>query len=276
MKYPTIFNFILFIVIVGFLGCSLLEEPEDISNPMDPSDPDFTFPYVTFLDAPTNGEIMDTCFVRFEWEGNQVDMNYSYRTDEGIWSGWSPDESVEYPFLDEGDHLFEIISRYYNGVESEESQVLSFQVDDVEGPALMFYPRSIEVASDSIFFLEILIEGVTDLTGVKAIIDFDCTILNIQNIQIFDDERSLLLKNGGTLISFCEYNNSDGTIKIESGVATGNPPFVDGSGLIARITLSSTRTGTTTLQYNILSEMRDSNNTTIEILETVAAHVRVK
>ncbi len=275
MKYPTIFS-ISFFILIGFIGCSLLEAPEDVSNPMDPNDPDFVFPYVNFLDTPTDGGIVDTCFVRFEWDGNHVDMNYSYRMDEGTWSGWFSGKSVEYPFLDEGDHLFEIKSRYYNGVESEESQVLSFQVDDVEGPALMFYPRTVEVASDSIFFLEILIEGVTDLTGVKAIINFDCTILDIQNIQIFDDERSFLLKNGGTLISFCEYNNSDGTIKIESGVATGNPPFVEGSGLIARITLSSIRTGVTILQYNILSELRDSNNTTIEILETVAAHVRVK
>lgn len=274
MKSPINFKFAFFILIFGLSGCSLLEAPEDVSNPMDPNDPDFEPPAVTFIQSPEDGQIVDTCFVRFEWEGNQPSMNYSYRIDEKDWSEWSTDHLIEYPLLDEGDHTFEIKSRYYNSVESDDPQEVSFTVDDIQGPALWIYPRLTEVVVGEQFSVEIIAEDVTDLAMAKVVIEFDEHYLQTQSIQIYDNENAFLRSNGGTIIPFSEYDNTNGVITIDVGVATGDPASVAGTGAIAKIVFISTHSGNATIQFDTSTELRRPDNSSIIIQELSAGYIR--
>ncbi len=265
MKSPINFKFTFFILIFGLSGCSLLEAPEDVSNPMDPSDPDFEPPAVTFIQAPEDGQIVDTCFVQFEWEGNQPSMNFSYRIDDKNWSEWSTDHLIEYPLLDEGSHTFEIKSRYYNSVESDYPQTVSFTVDDIQGPALWIYPRLIEVSIGEQFSVEVMVEDVTDLAVAKIVIEFDEDLLDATGMQIYDTEDAFLRSNGGTIIFFHDYDYENGIITIETGVATGSPPSVSGSGAIVKIFFIGRYTGQGQITINNASEFRRPDNTSIPI-----------
>ncbi|MCH8012059.1 MAG: hypothetical protein IIA61_08960 [Candidatus Marinimicrobia bacterium] len=266
----------LFVLILFLSSCSILEGPEEISNPMDPNDPDFAPPTVTFLQAPVEGEIVDTSYVTFEWEGNQPSMNFSYKMDNNDWTEWSTEKSVEFNYLDESSHSFEIKSRYFNGVESDMPQRILFSVDDVQGPALIFFPRLSIVTSGLMFSVEIMAEDVANLAGAKVVVNFNPSYLQVQEIIVYADDRSIFKTNGGTVIPFYEYNNSEGSLKIESGVATGDPPGVDGTGAIAFVMFQTTSRGTTEIVFNTSSEMRTPDNESILLSEIVEGVVIIE
>jgi len=244
--------------------CSIFEGPEEISNPFDPSDPDYIPPVVTFTQAPSEGETVDTCYVEFDWEGNQPSMNNSYRIDEKVWSEWSSDHSVVYSLLDEGEQSFEIKSRYFNGAESDDPQAISFTVDDLVGPALTLAPRYSVGQLNEVVAVEILALDVSELAMIKVVLNYNPARLTANSVNVFESE-SLLAVNGGTVIPFHSINSIVGTITIEVAVATGNPPSVSGSGGIARISFTPTSAQICDISFEISSEFRDADNTTIQI-----------
>ena len=75
----------------------------------------------------------------------------------------------------------------------------------------------------------------------------------------------MLAENGGTVISFYSIDNIEGTITIEVGVATGNPTNVSGTGKIAKIGFIPTTTQSSELNFELSSEFRKPDNTTIQI-----------
>jgi len=253
-----------FVLILSLGSCTILEGPEDISNPLDPNDPDFEPPSVTFIQAPVDGSTVDTSFVLFDWEGSQSSMNYSYRMDDREWSEWSSDSAVEYQLLDEGPHDFLVKSRYFNGVESDDPQSISFSVDDLNAPAITLLPRYITAILNQSVDVEIQIHEVTDLALSKVILEYDPNQLLVNAITVYES-ASFLAKNGGAVIPFYSNDVESGQITIEVGVATGNPTGVSGSGPIAKISLTSTTSSASSLQFSQVSEFRDAQNTTIQI-----------
>lgn len=262
-KFFTISFFSLVaIFIIG--SCSILDGPEEISNPMDPNDPNFVPPTVIFSQAPSDGSTVDTCFVAFEWEGNKPSMNYSYRIDDQEWSDWSNERIVEYTLLDEGGHRFEIKSMYFNGVESDDPLSIDFSVDDLTSPALTLFPRYSVGQINEVIEIEIVAHEVTDLALVKAILNYNPDQLAVNSIIVYESE-SLLAVNGGAVIPFYSVDNEMGTITIEVGVATGNPTGVSGSGKIAKIGFIPITTQPSDLNFGLSSEFRNPDNTTIQI-----------
>jgi len=262
-KYILISNLSL-VTVLALGACSILEGPEDISNPLDPTDPNFETPSVTFIQAPTEGETVDTCYVLLDWDGNQSSMNYSYRMDDQSWSEWTSDHLLEYPLLDEGSHVFEVKSRYFNGVESDDPQTITFTIDDLDGPALTLSPRySVGSIHESVE-IEIMAHDVTDLAMIKAVLNFNPAQLVVTSVSVYENE-SILADNGGTVIPFYLIDNEQGQITIEVAVATGNPSSVSGTGGIALIDFSSTSSLSSDLDFEISSEFRDADNTTIQI-----------
>jgi hypothetical protein len=263
-----------FVLIIS--ACSILEGPGEISNPMDPNDPDFVPPQVTFSLAPAAGETVDTSFVKFTWEGNFPGMVFSFRMDTAAWSDWSADQSIEYPLLDEGDHNFQIRSRYPNGVESEIPQEIGFTVDDIHGPALWFSPRLTEVTVGEQFRVEVMAEEVTDLAMLTISLRFDPNIMQVQEITVYEDNTAFLKSNGGTIIAFQEFDNANGTVNIDVGVATGSPTSVNGTGVIAGIDFIAFSEGNTEIRYEGNTEMRNQDNQEIPVQERVTGVVRVE
>ncbi len=261
IKSQFILNLVLILLLIS---CSIFEGPEDISNPMDPNDPDYIAPFVTFIQAPANGQIIDTCYVRIEWEGNKPSMNYSFRIDSSNWSEWTNINIAEYPLLDDGNHCFEIKSRYYNGVEGDISDSINFIINDLEGTVLTLSPRKITGLISQAVSFNIATHDVSELAMIKAELYYNPNAIRINAVTI-SENNSFLLSNGGTIISFCSIDASNGVITIEAGVATGTIPYVSGSGNIATIEIVPLMNQISDIEFTLQSELRTPNNLVIPI-----------
>jgi len=246
------------------MSCEALETPGEVLHPLDPTNPDFVPPLVVFNLGPFDGETIDTSTVTFEWTGNEISMNFSYRLDDQTWSEWSSDSTISFELLDEGEHIFEIKSKYFNGAEIDQPQSITFTVDDLEPSSITFFPRVI--AYDGVFDAtnEIFVHEVTDLAMVKAVIRFDATLLEVNSVQVYESQ-SFLAENGGTIIPFYSIDNVRGEVKIEVAVAGGDSFSVSGTGAIARLFFRLKSAIPVPLYFDVSSEYRNPDNIQLEI-----------
>ncbi len=261
---------------LGGFGCSTLPNEPEFDNPIIPDDPSFEPPRVILVSGPAEGAVLITCHVEFVWQGNQPDMEFTYQLDSGEWSAWADDTTLTCPWLDEGSHDFQVKGRYASGIKSDSAAAVSFVVNDIHGPALRLSPRYQEVASSDTFTVEVMLEEVENVFAVKAVLEFNPARLQVSQIEVYEDARSLLEANGGTVIPFSKYDNTSGSATIEVATAKGNPPGVDSTGAIARVDFTAVGTGSSLISFATASTLRDPDNIDITIVETVPAVVEVR
>lgn len=260
-------------LVLGSFGCSKLPNEPEFDNPIIPDDPSFVPPRVTLVSGPAEGAVLNTCQVEFVWRGNQPDMKFTYQLDDGEWSDWADDTTLTCPWLDEGSHDFQVKGRYASGIESDSAAAVSFVVNDIHGPALWLYPRYQEIDQGSSFTVEVMLEEVENVFAVKAVLEFDPSRLQVSQIEVYEDTRSLLKANGGTVIPFSGYDNAAGSATIEVATATGNPPGVSGTGAIACVTFAAMGTGETLISFGTSTSLRDPDNQNITLTDLTQAMV---
>ncbi|MFB0515765.1 MAG: cohesin domain-containing protein [Candidatus Neomarinimicrobiota bacterium] len=259
-----------------WLRCPSTPSEPEFDNPLIPGDPTYEPPQTTITSGPVEGAVVDTHTVSFTWRGNQTIMTFSYRLNESGWSAWSADTMVTYTYQDEGDYLFEVKGRYLSWIEEDTAAFRNYTVDDIHGPALWLQPRYQEVDLGGTFTVEVMLEEMENVFAVKAVLEFDTAKLQVENIEVYDDARSLLKANGGTVIPFSKYDNTIGTATIDVATATGDPPGVSGTGAIALIAFTAVQSGQTEITFDTASAIRDPDNQDISLYETVAALVEVR
>ena len=107
-------------------------------------------PLVTHLNETVNGSS-----AHFNWIGNEFALEYSYTVTYSLiesthlvnqpyynWSGWTTDTVANFSNLDEGNYTFYVKSRFDTTEEEEPHRSISFQIDNISGPALRIYPLS--------------------------------------------------------------------------------------------------------------------------------------
>ena len=263
-------------IIILLLNCDVIEGPKKIVNPYNPSDDDFIAPIAIFSACPDNESTVDNCDINFQWSGNAESMNFRFKLDDNIWSEWSSEQSIEYTLLDEGLHRFQIESRYFNQVTSDQSQIINFTVDDIQGQALVFFPRKVEVSGNENFSVEIIGHELSNVSGLNLDIDFNYVGLQVQSIEIFDQTTELLKCNNGSVIPFHKFDNQTGTINIDIGIATGTPAGISGTGRLARINFTNITQTNKTISFNSTTELRDPANQKITLTEMVNSQVVIR
>ena len=263
-------------LVLGGFGCSTLPDEPEFDNPIIPDDPSYEPPQTTITSGPAEGTVVVDHTVTFAWAGNQPEMTFAHRLSEGMWTDWSYDTTVTLAYQDEGDYIFEVKGLYASGVEEDTAAYRSYTIDDIHGPALRLYPRYQEVTSGGSFSVEVMLEEVENVFAVKAVLEFDPAKLQVTHIEVYDDTRSLLKANGGTVIPFSRYDNAAGSATIEVATATGDPPGVSGTGAVAKVTFSATSTGSSLISFATSSTLRDPDNVTITLIEKVPAVVEVR
>ncbi|MEE9464131.1 MAG: cohesin domain-containing protein [Candidatus Neomarinimicrobiota bacterium] len=258
------------------LSCEGAPDAPEYDNPIIPGDPSYVPPQTTILSGPVEGAVVDSHAVTFTWVGNQDGMTFSYRLNEVRWSYWATDTTTTFQYLDEGDYLFQVRGQYTSGVIEDTAASSGFTVDDIHGPALWLYPRYQDVDVGSEFSLEVMLEEVENVFAVKVVLGFDPTALQVSNIEVYEDSRSLLKANGGTVIPFSSYDNTAGSVTCAVATATGAPPGVSGTGAVARVTFSMTGPGETLISFRASSSFRDPDNQDISLNETVHGMVGVQ
>lgn len=263
-------------LIGGWFGCTTTPSEPEFDNPIIPDDPTYEPPSVQFTIAPKVGATLDTCYVLLAWKGNQPRMEFTYQLDEAVWSDWLADTSVVYPYLDEGMHTFQLRCRYISGVKGFRIKSVHFTIDAIHGPALRLFPRYQEVASGDTFSVEVMLEEVENVFAVKAVLEFDPATLQVTNVEVYEDGRSLLEDNGGTVIPFSRYDNTAGAVTIEVATAKGNPPGVDDTGPIVKVTFNANGIGSSLISLATSSALRDPDNVDIALNELAEAKVEVR
>ena len=251
----------LFIIIVLlFWSCDEVVIEQD--NPLDPGNPDFDPPVVTFTSGPQD-ETVYTSEVTFAWEGNDLVSEYRTKINNDPWGDWADHTSITLQYLDEGGYTFSIQGRYTT---EDTSAVISnnFSVDAVQGPALMFYPRANFSSVGSNVTFQVLAEEVTSLTAAQFNVTFDPSKLEIVSVT----QGSLLQINGESIFS-TEFDNQAGSLSVITAALGGDLPSVDGTGVLLELVLEVKATGTSNLEFDGTELLRDPDNNNISISETV-------
>ena len=252
----------LFIIIVLlFWSCDEVVLEQD--NLLDPGNPEYDPPVITFVSGPGGGETISTSEATFSWEGNDLVSEYRTKINNDPWGDWADHTSITLQYLDEGGYTFSIQGRYTT---EDTSAVISnnFSVDAVQGPALMFYPRANFSSVGSNVTFQVLAEEVTSLTAAQFNVTFDPSKLEIVSVT----EGSLLQINGESIFS-TEFDNQTGSLSVITAALGGDLPSVDGTGVLLELVLEVKATGTSNLEFDGTELLRDPDNNNISISETV-------
>ena len=251
--------FIIFILL--FWSCDEVVIEQD--NPLDPGNPEFEPPTVTFISGPDDGETITTSDVTFVWDGNDLITEYRTKYNNDSWAEWSNETSVTFQYLDEGSYSFSIQGRYSTG---DTSAVIAnnFYVDAVQGPALMFYPRARFSNGGWNVTFQILAEEVTSLTAAQFNVTFDPDKLEIISVI-----QGSLLQLSGESIFNVEFDNETGSLSVITAALGGDLPSADGTGALLELVLAIKATGTSILEFDGTELFRDPDNNDITILEKV-------
>lgn len=253
------------LLFIGLLVWSCEKIEPVLDNPLDPDNPDYEPPLVTIISGPSEGEVIGEPQATFEWEGNELVTFYRVRFDSNDWSDWSVETSKTFDYLDEGDHSVSIQSSYSSGDTSSVSS-LSFVVDAVTGPALMFYPRRHLASVGETVTFQILAEEVENLTAAEFTVSFDPAHLEIVSIT----QGSMFTGNGESIF---HTENGVGTLSILAAILGGESPSVDGTGDLALLEVKIKQQGTTNIIFDGLEVFKDPDNNDIDILHIVNGYV---
>ena len=249
------------IIVLLFWSCDEVVLEQD--NLLDPGNPEYDPPVITFVSGPGGGETISTSEATFSWEGNDLVSEYRTKINNDSWGDWADHTSITLQYLDEGGYTFSIQGRYTT---EDTSAVISnnFSVDAVQGPALMFYPRANFSSVGSNVIFQVLAEEVTSLTAAQFNVTFDPSKLEIVSLT----QGSLLQISGESIFS-TEFDNQAGSLSVITAALGGDLPSVDGTGVLLEMVLSVKATGTSNLEFDGTELFRDPDNNNISISETV-------
>jgi len=264
---------ILLSIITLFLvmGCDEVPDQPEWINPADPDNPDYQDPLTEIISGPAEGETVNAHTVSFEFSGNEDIIRFSYKLDDADWSEWSAENEVDFQYLDEGEHTFMLQGSFNDEKVEETPQVRNFTVDAVQGPALMFFPRKVNVGPAENFTVDILAEEVEDMMGLYLEIPADASSLELISSEVLDGSGDFLLQNGGNVIKLIE--DAGGVIKMEIMITTAEPAGLSGSGAIARLEFRFDGSQDIEYSFSDNNEMRDSDIQQIAINELTSLKV---
>ena len=256
MKLRSIYIFILLFA----LGCEDTTPIRD--NPLDDEGGNYIPPTVSLLDI-VDGDTLYSESVEFTWEGNELVTDFRYKFDSFDWTDWKESTSATLSYLDEGDHQLSVQSRYLNGDTSDVASV-SFVVDAVGGPALMFYPRRHIADQNETVTFQIMAEEVTNLMMSEIHLEYDTSMLEIISIS-----QGSFFQNGQNSIFLYDINREAGTVQINTTLLDGNSPYVSGTGDLAELQVKLIQSDSAIVSFNGSDAFIDPDNNDITILEKI-------
>jgi hypothetical protein len=274
MKVLLLRSFIIIALILTVFSCTTKKKSTDIVNPNDTTSTAYIPPQTIFVSAPITGNTITTSTIRISWRGSKDVQSFSYKLDNYEWTPFSADTFLVLEDLDEGSHLFSARSKHANGTIEASPKIISFVVDAVKGPAVMFGVRSKEVGVGQLFTYSVNVEEVQNILGMKASISFNKQLVTISSIDL----GSYATSNNVKPSLFENTDNINGTARIDILFAGGSPKKgITGSGDVITLNCRANVIGTANFIFNQDSTFyRDTTNAAITIKSFVAGKVVVK
>jgi len=226
-----------------WLSCGSSPDELIFDNPLDPEGDDFIPPLTTLLTSPP--DTLTTTTAQFSWTGSHEDLEFAYRVNENDYSNWTLDTTATLDYLDEGDYLFQVKSRYPTGIEETTPAEASFTVDAVPPKSLLLYPYRIAAGQGDTLVVELQAHEIIGLTVLDFHLEYDTLVVK----PILAGAGPFLAKDGGSLIIIEEF---DPYWHINIGVAQGPGTGVSGTGPIL------------TFRFELVSAAEDSISVEIE------------
>ena len=255
---------LLILSLLLFLSC----DPELLQNPLDEESPNAD-PETTITVTDLDGSTLATSTVTIGFEGNDLVIEYSYNFDSSGYSDWSSSTSVTLDYMDEGLHTFSVKGRYASGDEDETPATVSFTVDAIHGPALIFYPRRHIISSGSTATFQIKAYEVENLMLATINIAYDNTLIEIESVSQGD-----MFAGSGESVFIDEMATS--SLTIYTMLLGGDNPSVSGTGVLAEITVKGKALGSATLSLDGTQVFKNNEDRSISIQETVNGLVVVE
>jgi len=209
--------------------------------------------------------------ISIDWEGNEFALSFSYRLESlsyssyGLnrysdWSEWDSLKSVTLTYLDDGDYIFYLKSRYTTDIE-ETVKSTEFTVDAIEGPALRIYPLYQQVKTGESFDLYIFAEDVVDFAGMELNLSYNSTLFTFNSLS-----QGTPLLNTSFFIDETSTSDGIGTIEIIAIALSEDFNSITGNTSLVKLTLGANQISQEdVLTINSSSVLRDQNNDPIEI-----------
>ena len=258
--------YLVFIILL-FLSCEDTVPIRD--NPLDEDGGEYIPPIISLKDI-SDGDTLYSESIEFIWEGNELVTEFRYKLDSFSWTDWNESSSATLSYLDEGNHQFSVQSRYLNGDTSNVASV-SFVVDAVAGPSLMFYPRRHFAQAGETVTFQIIAEEVTNLMMSEIHLEYDPSMLELMSIS-----QGSFFQNGQNSIFLFETNTEAGAVQINTTLLDGDTPSVNGTGSLASIEVKLLQSGSSQINFNGSDAFIDPENSEIHILEKISGLVMVQ
>lgn len=232
-------------------------------NPLDDESGDYVEPTILLISDIFDGDTLYTENVTILWEGNELVSEFRYKLDMFDWTEWSENSEAELNYLDEGSHLVYAQSRYLSGDTSDVASI-SFVVDAVDGPSLMFQPRRNFAEVGETVTFQIMAEEVTSLMMSEIHLEYDPLMLEIMSIS-----QGLFFQNSQNSLFLYEINTGEGSVQINTTLLDGDSPSVSGTGDLASIQVKLLQSGSSQINFNGSDAFIDPENNEILILEKI-------
>lgn len=236
-------------------------------NPLDDESGDYVEPTILLISDISDGDTLYNENLLILWEGNELVSEFRYKLDMFDWTEWSENSEAELNYLDEGSHLVYAQSRYLSGDTSDVASI-SFVVDAVDGPSLMFQPRRNFASVGETVTFQIMAEEVTNLMMSEIHLEYDPIKLEVVTIS-----QGSFFQNGQNSLFLYETNAEAGAIQINTTLLDGDVSSVSGTGALAEIKVKLLQSSPAIISFNGSDAFIDPENINIDILEKVNALV---
>jgi len=229
-------------------SCQSFIDPQ-LDNPNDTTSVELIAPVTIILDGPEYNSTVTSPDVTFRWTGNESAYEYKYLFDNLEWSAWSTDTVARFQYLDENYHVFSIKSRTEKQTEEDSIHVRIFTVNAIDGPALRFYPRHINVSTNEVFTIEVYAEEVSDVAGVYLEIPMNPAGLEYISHIVYTSGDAFLAKGSDNVLSVEETDESQ-LLKISLARVSGSAPEVSGTGALVQMIYRYVGTENTEIDFS--------------------------
>ncbi len=266
-------NILLILLLLLVVSCPETPQEPEWNNPTDPDIPGtYVEPETEIKSGPGEASTIHDHMVTFVFSGNKFISQYSWKLDNNDWSGWSVDSSVTLSYLDEGNHEFQVKGRYNVMDEDDTPALRNFVIDAVQGPALLFKPRKVSIASGGTFTVDVLVEEVENLAGVMVDIGLTSDF-ELLNYSLYESSIDFLSKDCNNFLTIVNPQEQKFTALI--GRVSDSVPGVNGSGEIVQLNFKYNGSINTALSFGAECELQDPEMKIIPLNETVECVIEV-
>ena len=235
------YSLVIYIILMIFFSCEDVQVEKD--NPLDPDGGEYEAPTIN-LSSLGEGDTLFTESINLVLDGNDLVSEYRFKLDQFDWSNWSIDSLITLEYLDEGEHSLSFQSRYSTGDTSQVSNV-TFFVDAVSGPSLMFFPRRhiLEIGEEATFLLKV--EEITSFMAGEIHLSYDPSKIEIVSIM----PGSIVEQYNESIFHF-DIDNNNGQIDLLMTLLDSNLSSFSGTIDIAKLVVRNISSITNNISFS--------------------------